>query len=190
MQLSFMCAEEQAYANPFEWGRNLVASGGAGRLMYTSTLNIGRNLANLCAFWKVERAVPETYTPLRTNVPTLVVAGQFDQITPPAYGRNVARHATRGQYVEVAGVGHSPLLGAGVCGLGILNAFVAAPTARVDTSCLPPTPSFLVLPAAPGVAATGLPAATAVSPSAPGPPPSAWGSRLPADAVSATVQIG
>ena len=42
-----------------------------------------------CDIWKAPAAEPGVAEPVRSAVPTLVLAGRFDPITPPEWGRGV-----------------------------------------------------------------------------------------------------
>lgn len=44
------------------------------------------------------------------NVPTLVIGGQYDRVTPPWAGRALAAALPRAEYREVARAGHAPFL--------------------------------------------------------------------------------
>jgi pimeloyl-ACP methyl ester carboxylesterase len=46
----------------------------------------------------------------RLDVPTLVVAGEEDQIVPLAYARHLAEALAKGTLVEIPGAGHMPML--------------------------------------------------------------------------------
>jgi hypothetical protein len=83
----------------------------------------------------VERSDDLTFTPATTDVPTLVVTGRFDQITPAAYGEAVAAALPNDTYVEVPDAGHSPLLGIGPCGMTVLGAVIDDPTASPELAC-------------------------------------------------------
>jgi pimeloyl-ACP methyl ester carboxylesterase len=143
MQLSFVCAEEIAYLDRAEFARNWRRAGPYGRAAWEGSFS---PFARQCERWPVARGDREVFTPLTTDVPVLVVTGQFDQITPPAYGRTVHRQARHSRYVEVPGSGHSPLLAAGPCGVSLITAFTADPRVPLNTGCLPTAPAF----AAPG----------------------------------------
>ncbi len=47
--------------------------------------------------------------PVVSDLPTLVLSGLFDPVTPPVYGRMAASHLVNGFYVEFDGVGHDAL---------------------------------------------------------------------------------
>ena len=138
--LSFLCADEATNASPEDQVPGEL--GLAARALEVNAV-VGPNLWSLCEIWDVEPGAPETFEPVSTDVPLLVVTGQFDHVTPPAYGEAVADDSSTAWYVEVAGVGHSPLFAAGECGLAVLDAFVSAPTVQPDVSCVPTTPTFL-----------------------------------------------
>lgn len=44
------------------------------------------------------------------DLPTLVIAGQYDRVTHPAAGRALAAALPRGEYVEFGRTGHAPML--------------------------------------------------------------------------------
>ncbi len=46
----------------------------------------------------------------RVPVPTLVIAGQYDRITPPSAGRALAEALPGGRYVEIRRAAHAPFL--------------------------------------------------------------------------------
>lgn len=65
------------------------------------------------AFQAACRVLQETdLVPLLSHlrVPTLVVCGGLDQVTPPALSREIAHRATNAAYVELPGCGHCPPL--------------------------------------------------------------------------------
>jgi pimeloyl-ACP methyl ester carboxylesterase len=83
----------------------------------------------ICRRWGVPRADPATFRPIRSATPALVVTGQLDQITPPRYGRAVVAGLPHGRYLEVDGVGHSPVLAGGACTLRVVLRFLDDPSA-------------------------------------------------------------
>lgn len=75
--------------------------------------------------------------PIAPEVPALVVTGQFDPVTAPAYGRRIADRMADSVLVEVPDVGHGALEHLDECGQRIASAFIADPLAggELDTSC-------------------------------------------------------
>lgn len=91
----------------------------------------------ICNRWPSQGADAKADLPATSDVPTLLLNGQFDPITPPFYGEQAVRHLSRGVNVTLPGGGHSP---AGltnavrICGLTIMLSFLANPEAP-DTGC-------------------------------------------------------
>ena len=138
-QLSFLCAEEASGAAPTEFeGGDL----GAGALLTASNPIVGPTLWDLCEVWDVAPGDPITFDPVTTDVPMLIVTGQFDQITPPSYGEQIRDHASKAWYVEIPGVGHAPLTNVGPCGIALLTAFVDQPDVEPSPDCELAGPGF------------------------------------------------
>jgi pimeloyl-ACP methyl ester carboxylesterase len=74
-----------------------------------------------------------------SDIPTLILAGEYDPITPPAYGREVARHLSRSYYFLFPGWGHGeayvPITGS-TCGSLIVSAFEDHPDQRPSGACI------------------------------------------------------
>ena len=89
-----------------------------------------------------------TLDALNSAAPALLLSGEFDPITPPAYAeRVVAGGLSNAAHVVGRGQGHG-LVGIG-CAPRILRSFLEEPApAELDASCLalePPMPFFLTL---------------------------------------------
>jgi pimeloyl-ACP methyl ester carboxylesterase len=108
MQLSVLCSEDAPQLRADSADANSVLG----------TEFVDFTLAQ-CAVWP-KAAVPENFhAPLRSEVPVLLLSGEFDPVTPPRYGETVlpglsqARHLVlRGQGHNVIGVGCTPKLAA------------------------------------------------------------------------------
>jgi pimeloyl-ACP methyl ester carboxylesterase len=77
-----------------------------------------------------------TTSPLRSDIPTLVVAGATDTVTPAADARSIMSGLPRATYVEFPFTGHAASLTSGDCGKAILTAFIADPAATPSTDCI------------------------------------------------------
>ena len=71
----------------------------------------------------------------RSDVPTLILAGQLDPITPPAWAYDTALSLTNSYVAEVPGYGHSPTF-SGPCPTSMALEFLGNPTGPPDDSCL------------------------------------------------------
>ena len=89
---------------------------------------------SICAQWPPAPADPASHAPVVSDVPTLILVGQFDPVNPPEFGQLVTRRLSRSVYVELPGQGHAAGL-AQACGRAIALRFVATPASKPDTSC-------------------------------------------------------
>lgn len=70
-------------------------------------------------------------------IPTLILSGALDPVTPTSYARAVARGLSRATLVEFPGGGHGQVAptASGECAVAIMAAFLAEPARRLDASC-------------------------------------------------------
>ncbi|MCA9764447.1 MAG: alpha/beta fold hydrolase [Gemmatimonadetes bacterium] len=84
----------------------------------------------LCRAWDVPPRPAPFVEPVVSSVPTLLIAGEFDPLTPPTWARRAAASLANSRVIVVRGGGHSPTLewsGDG-CALEIAAAFIRNPT--------------------------------------------------------------
>ena len=130
MYLSVTCAEDLPWIGPGEGERNA-----AGTLLGDYRL---RQQREACSLWP-RAELPKDYAePTRSDVPVLILTGQWDPVTPPAYGDAVARHLPNSLHVVVPHGGHGF---GGLEGLGCIQNLVAdfvdrGATRGLDTSCM------------------------------------------------------
>ncbi|HEX5501402.1 MAG TPA: alpha/beta hydrolase [Thermomicrobiales bacterium] len=94
-----------------------------------------RDYYAICQQWPSRGADPKSTRPAASTVPTLLVSGQFDPITPPAYADLARESLPHSTGVVLPGGGHTPTF-AIPCGFNLALAFVANPGAAPDTSCV------------------------------------------------------
>lgn len=100
--------------------------------------------------WSGVSPITAPPAPVTSNLPTLVLSGEYDPATPPAYGHEVAATLSDSAVVEFRGHGHGEIYvidgpDQTSCALNIMAQFVADPAHELDTSCaaaLPP-PHFV-----------------------------------------------
>ncbi len=97
--------------------------------------DIPQQLASACAVWPHQPVPAAEKEPFAGAVPTLLLSGANDPVTPPAYGEQVLANLDNGRHVVVPGMGHN-VLGRG-CVRRLMADFVAAPDPRaVDDACV------------------------------------------------------
>ncbi len=100
----------------------------------------------VCAAWPQGFMDADLKAPLATDVPALLLSGEFDPITPPSYAQRAGAGFARGTHVIGQGQGHG-LVGSG-CVPRLMAAFItnaADPEWKLDTSCMEsliPAPLF------------------------------------------------
>lgn len=124
---SVLCAEDIAPLTDED-----VASATAGTFMGAHLIDGYRAV---CAQWPYARLAPTHWAPVRSDVPTLLLSGGRDPVTPPEGGEAVARHLTNSLHVVVPAGGHG--VGGPCIQRMIRRVIEAASVAGVDTSCLP-----------------------------------------------------
>lgn len=133
MQLSVMCSEDV----PLLQSRPQDE----GTVLGTTLIDISRWQ---CEDWPVQPAPQDFHEPLRADVPTLLLSGELDPVTPPRYGEQVLQHLPRGRHLVLHGQGHGVLTVG--CMPRLLARFIdTADAAELDTACLedlPDTPPF------------------------------------------------
>lgn len=86
--------------------------------------------------WDVPAAHPVETEPVVGDVPTLVISGEFDPVTPPGYGELAVETLANGYAVELPGQSHDPAGFAGPAGVQLIVDFLSDPTRRPDTGAV------------------------------------------------------
>ena len=95
-------------------------------------------VAGVCTDWSP--LGPPPLVADNAQVPTLVLAGRVDPITPPPFARQAAAEmGSAARVVEFANVGHG-VQQASPCGERVVSAFIQTPASAIDTSCAEAVP--------------------------------------------------
>lgn len=127
MWASVRCAEEFPFLDV-----ERARADAEGTMLGTERIDSG--LA-ICNFWP-RGAIPENFhEPVRSEVPVLMLAGEFDAATPPWMGEVAAETLSNGRLVIAAGSSHWEL-GGNDCIDNIVAEFIeTAEAAAIDASC-------------------------------------------------------
>jgi pimeloyl-ACP methyl ester carboxylesterase len=111
----------------------------------TNSAALKREL-DLCKAWGAGIADARENEAVSSDIPTLILAGQYDPITPPAWGRLAAQTLSHSFVVEFPATGHGALSGQHPCASTIIAAFREDPSKQPDASCAAaiPPPVFQV----------------------------------------------
>lgn len=148
LNLSIQCRESV--------GRATLEQLAAERAAYPE-LDIWRGSENRMAYcdaWHQERAGADFAEAVRSDIPTLLIAGDFDPISPPSFARLASEALPNGTLVVVPGEGHS-VVPTSECTRDLVARFLTNPWATPDTECVTniPEPRFITqLHMMPGIA--------------------------------------
>ncbi len=102
-------------------------------------------LKAVCSVWPRGSRPADFHAPLKTDKPVLLLAGQYDPVTPPRYAEEVARGLPNARVLVLKGQAHS-VMAAG-CTPQLIQRFVEKLDPKtLDASCLGrlrPTPIFI-----------------------------------------------
>ena len=136
MMLSVNCHEEIFATTPEE----INAANDA----YPNTAAFGRSALfgsaeahyALCEAWDAAPFDPCEVEPVRSPIPALILVGEYDPATPPAFGLQVADNLPNSYFFEFPGRGHTSSVGVRECPFEMALAFLADPMIEPDSACM------------------------------------------------------
>jgi pimeloyl-ACP methyl ester carboxylesterase len=87
-----------------------------------------------CRHWHRDFASEFENMPVVSDVPTLILAGSFDPITPPAWGKRASSTLADSSFVEFPGMGHG-LIDVHPCVDRLVGQFFDTPDSDLDSRC-------------------------------------------------------
>jgi pimeloyl-ACP methyl ester carboxylesterase len=129
MYFSVQCGEEAS----FETREQLVDADKA----YPEQRNTfdAASTYEVCQQWGAKPAAPVENQPVTSDLPTLVLSGEYDPITPPAYNQEAAKTLSNSYLFKYPGIGHGVSV-SGPCPLEMTKAFLNEPTSEPDSECI------------------------------------------------------
>lgn len=92
-------------------------------------------LKAMCSVWPAGVMDANMKQPISSSVPTLVLSGEFDPITPPAYGEAVMPGLSNAKHIVAPGQGHGTIARGCIPKL-ILEFVESASVEEIDESCV------------------------------------------------------
>lgn len=96
---------------------------------------LGELTFQVCEIWGAGQAEASANQAVHSAIPTLVMSGEFDPITPPAWGKQVAETLDKAFFYEYPGLGHGTSIAEG-CPRRMLTAFLNDPTSSPADECI------------------------------------------------------
>jgi pimeloyl-ACP methyl ester carboxylesterase len=92
-------------------------------------------LKAVCTVWPKGTRPADFHQPLKTGKPLLLLAGQYDPVTPPRYAEEVARGLPNARVLTLKGQAHN-VMAAG-CTPQLIQHFIEKPDPKtLDAGCL------------------------------------------------------
>jgi pimeloyl-ACP methyl ester carboxylesterase len=142
MQLSVLCTEDFGRITTEDSEREAAGTVFGNHLLETRM--------QACRFWPKGTVPADYYQPVHSSVPTLILSGELDPVTPPSWGDAVARSLPNSKHLVAPGTGHGVVTTA--CGMRIIRDFFDRGTSvGLDDGCLAllRRPPFFLTPAGP-----------------------------------------
>lgn len=136
MMISVLCHDQVFTLSPEQLVAGARSHPHLGLLNVVAAYEDGRFLLDLCQQWGAAEPEPGANEPLNSVIPTLILAGERDTTTPPAFGRHLAQGLEHSYFVELPNEGHVPTFGpAADCIQEMIRAFLDNPEVEPDLSC-------------------------------------------------------
>jgi len=124
-----MCTEEYPY---YQQISEQTRSENKGSYMGEQLFKL---MHDICSIWPVNATDPANKSPLKSDIPALILSGQYDPITPPEYGDQALTSFSNGKHFVLKGQGH--FVSASGCAPNLINEFVNQQSvANLNSSCL------------------------------------------------------
>jgi pimeloyl-ACP methyl ester carboxylesterase len=102
-------------------------------------------LVEACDLWQIPKLGPEANAPVISNVPTLLLSGRFDPITPPAFAELAAKNLAQGYNFTFPNTSHGAFIG-NACAITMVREFLAEPAQAPNGSCIARQPTTFEIP--------------------------------------------
>ena len=99
----------------------------------------------LCQIWNVKPEAANLEGPVQSSIPTLVMEGAYDPVTPPMNGMNAAKTLSKSYQFLAPSTGHGVFLSSQACPVQVGEAFLQNPGEVPNNLCvqqMPAKPAF------------------------------------------------
>ncbi len=134
LHYTLQCSEEAPFTSPEKI--RLAAAAFPDYADYFDQSSI-QSIFDICTAMGLTPAVPDASLnqPIVSNIPSLILAGQFDPVTPPEWGRQTSVSLGNAYFFEFPGMGHGVSV-ARECPRQIMLAFIESPSQAPDGDCI------------------------------------------------------
>jgi pimeloyl-ACP methyl ester carboxylesterase len=129
MRYSVWCREEF----PFENRRKIAAQSDA--YPHLKGYEVQR-LPAICGVWNIPPARSIENKPVKSEIPTLIIAGEYDAYTPPEWGNAAAKDLPKSHFLELPWLAHGAGFSAPACLRETIADFFDNPERAPKTDCV------------------------------------------------------
>ena len=100
---SVMCGEDMAFTTQHDLETSVQ---GLPPQIRPALLDFGLYRFSICQFWGMKPVPAVQKEPVMSTIPTLILQGEYDPVTPPANGMLAAQTLSKSYFFLFPGVGH------------------------------------------------------------------------------------
>lgn len=123
LELSIICAEDAPFLPEAEITENSLFGA-----EFTSMMK------SRCEYWQSDVVDVSFKEPVVSDIPTLLLSGEYDPVTPPEFAEMAMETLSNAQHLVAKGQGH--IVGSRGCMPKLLAAFIKNPETELDTACM------------------------------------------------------
>ncbi len=136
MNTAVQCVDELAFTTAAELdAAEAAVATRAGTYGIKANLSSAESLSVCDLLGRFDTPAKENMPVSNANIPTLVLAGQFDPITPPEWGQQVTALMSRGVFAPVSTAGHGVTIASGRCPRNLVFSFLRNPIVNFVGRC-------------------------------------------------------
>ena len=124
---AIMTTDEGSYNNKAK-----LNDDGKGLIFEDTGLSLFSADPEIIEIWPSVKVTSNPMRPVRSNIPTLLISGDYDPVTPPSNGDIVANSLNNDQHIVFTNDGHVPV---NPCFFSLAKQFLDHPDVRLDGSC-------------------------------------------------------
>ncbi len=123
LELSVVCAEDVPFLPKEQNTRNSLFGDEFYEMMRSR-----------CEYWDSEVVDASFKDPVESDIPTLLLSGEYDPVTPPAFAEKALKTLSNAQHLVAKGQGH--IVANRGCMPKIVTAFIEEPEQELETECM------------------------------------------------------
>lgn len=129
MRYSVWCREEMPFQNAKKIAKQST------KYSYLKSYEV-QTLPTICSVWNIPKANGIENKAFKSDIPALILAGEFDAYTPPDWGRQAAKNLKNSFFFEVPWLAHGPGFSAPQCLREMVSDFFDNPQISPESECI------------------------------------------------------